>query len=161
MTFFYRPMHLSDIERVVCLENRLHTTPWSKTQLVESLGLSRYACHIACDHEKVVGYLIASHGVELSDLLTVGVDPDYQRKGIAATLLKRLKMLAQLRKNCAIFLEVRLSNHQAIALYEKLGFLPAGLRKNYYQDKQGEKENAITMIWHFNNQQNHDQKSLT
>ena len=42
----------------------------------------------------------------------------------------------------AMTLEVRVSNAAAQALYTKLGFVPSGIRKEYYQD---DKEDALIM----------------
>ena len=42
----------------------------------------------------------------------------------------------------AFTLEVRESNHAAIALYEKFNFINAGVRKNYYEKPT---ENAVIM----------------
>ena len=43
---------------------------------------------------------------------------------------------------CGLMLEVRQSNAPAIALYEQLGFVQVGLRKNYYRNP---KENALIL----------------
>ena len=45
-----------------------------------------------------------------------------------------------------ISLEVRISNHAAIALYEKCGFSRAIVRKNYYSDG----EDALLMVYSLN-----------
>ena len=47
-----------------------------------------------------------------------------------------------LKKITQIFLEVRVSNESAKALYLKLGFKPVGIRKNYYENS----EDAIVML---------------
>ena len=48
-------------------------------------------------------------------------------------------------------LEVRLSNLPAQALYRGLGFVPAGLRKNYYDQP---KEDGLIMTLFFGGQEN-------
>ena len=45
----------------------------------------------------------------------------------------------------SILLEVRPSNQRAITLYEHLGFLPIGRRKNYYPAANNTREDAIVM----------------
>ena len=141
----YRPMHYADIEQVALLASKLHVRPWSLEQITEALSLPRYACHVAVSGHQVAGYYIASHGLDVSDLLTIGVSPDYQRQSIASNLLNHLKQLTRLNENRDIFLEVRQSNDAAIALYHKMGFCQVGLRKQYYQTPDGI-EDAITMI---------------
>ena len=44
-----------------------------------------------------------------------------------------------------LFLEVRASNTQAIALYDALYFNEVGVRPNYYPNKNGRREDALIM----------------
>jgi ribosomal-protein-alanine N-acetyltransferase len=43
-----------------------------------------------------------------------------------------------------IYLEVRMSNHAAIQLYDKHGFNEMSIRKDYYRAKEG-REDAVLM----------------
>ncbi|MCV7194467.1 ribosomal protein S18-alanine N-acetyltransferase [Mycolicibacterium brumae] len=70
---------------------------------------------------------------------TIGVDPDYQGRGIGRRLLADLLEFAC---DGPTFLEVRTDNAAAIALYESVGFETVGLRKNYYP---GSRADAFTM----------------
>ena len=70
---------------------------------------------------------------------TIGVDPDFQGRGIGRRLLVDLLDFAA---DGPIFLEVRTDNTAALALYESVGFRNVGLRKRYYP---GSRADAFTM----------------
>jgi ribosomal-protein-alanine N-acetyltransferase len=127
-----RAMRSDDLDAVAEMEKRLNWPPWTRAQLAESLCLPRYACHVALHEDQPVGYLIATHGWDLTDLLIIGVNPAFQRRRIATTLILRLAALTALRKGRGIFLEVRQSNSVAIGCYQRLGFETVGRRKGYY-----------------------------
>ena len=55
-----------------------------------------------------------------------------RRQGIASRLLERL--FEEAGADARYTLEVRTSNHGAIAMYERFGFQPAGHRRRYYHD---------------------------
>ena len=74
--------------------------------------------------------------------MNVAVDPDRQRRGIATSLLERLFELTRDDERRGYTLEVRISNEEAIRLYERLGFEPRGIRRGYYTDNQ---EDALIM----------------
>jgi ribosomal-protein-alanine N-acetyltransferase len=65
-------------------------------------------------------------------LLNLCVHPLFQRLGIARRMLRRLLALARREDADTAFLEVRVSNRGAIALYRTEGFDEIGLRKGYY-----------------------------
>jgi ribosomal-protein-alanine N-acetyltransferase len=58
--------------------------------------------------------------------------------------LIKLAEVARSHGVSALTLEVRLRNHAAQALYEKLGFVAVGLRRGYYQDT-GEDARLLTL----------------
>ena len=64
-----------------------------------------------------------------------------QRQGIATRLLAELTWAAIARDCHALTLEVRVTNTGAQALYREFGFVPAGVRKKYYENV----EDAIVM----------------
>jgi ribosomal-protein-alanine N-acetyltransferase len=66
------------------------------------------------------------------EILTVGVAPAARRRGVARALIAAALPAARELGAEAVFLEVAVDNDGAIALYETLGFVRAGVRKSYY-----------------------------
>ncbi len=85
------------------------------------------------------GFLTACCIAGEGELTTIAVAPAYRRQGIAAYLLREL--LAAWGE-ADVYLEVRQSNAPAIALYRKLGFTEAGVRKRFYTAPE---EDAVVM----------------
>ena len=65
---------------------------------------------------------------------TIAVRNAYRKRGIGEYLLMKIIDMAVELKASMVTLEVRISNLQAQALYEKYGFNNAGTRKRYYAD---------------------------
>jgi len=74
--------------------------------------------------------------------MNVAVAPDFRRRGIATTLLERLFEVTEADPRRGYTLEVRVSNADAIRLYERLGFEARGIRRGYYTDN---REDALIM----------------
>ncbi|NOU31222.1 MAG: GNAT family N-acetyltransferase [Polyangiaceae bacterium] len=95
--------------------------PWSRLWVIEEKGW-------------VHGALIAWHVVDEIHLLNVAVAPGAQRRGLARRLVEGLLSYARDEGAVQIFLEVRVDNLPALALYEAFGFEVLNERKNYYGD---------------------------
>jgi ribosomal-protein-alanine N-acetyltransferase len=67
-----------------------------------------------------------------------------QKKGYGSDLLKEVIRRSELAHSKTIYLEVRMSNHAAIRLYDKHGFNEMSIRKDYYRAKEG-REDAVLM----------------
>jgi ribosomal-protein-alanine N-acetyltransferase len=66
------------------------------------------------------------------ELENLAVAAEWRRRGVASALLKSfLGEVRELRLE-TVRLEVRESNHEARALYEKYGFSTSGRRRSYY-----------------------------
>ena len=74
--------------------------------------------------------------------MNVAVEPDYRRRGIARLLLEHVFELTADDGRRGYTLEVRVSNAEAIRLYERLGFQSRGVRRGYYTDN---REDALIM----------------
>ena len=74
--------------------------------------------------------------------MNVAVDPNARRQGVARLLLERLFVDTARDTVRGYTLEVRVSNGEAIRLYERLGFQSTGVRRGYYTDN---REDALIM----------------
>ena len=93
--------------------------------------------------ERAVGFAGVWFMVDQLHLVTIGVDPAHQGRGVAHRLLLACIDLALGAELEAITLEVRASNERAQRLYERFGFVRAGLLRKYYSDTG---EDAIVMV---------------
>ena len=82
-------------------------------------------------------------------ITNVAVRPEYRRQGVASQLLEVFARFAQGRGLAFLSLEVRASNAAARALYEKHGYVQAGLRRNYYEHP---REDAVIMTREFDHE---------
>lgn len=94
---------------------------------------------------QIVGFLTASHVCDTADLTNIAVAPAYRQKGIASGLLEFLRLELEKCAVRTVFLEVRQSNQPALRLYEKSGFVPIGIRKQFYHHPD---EDAVLMQYH-------------
>ena len=137
-----RPLGLSDLSSIDSIEQRAYRTPWSRSMFASELAKASSVCIGAFDGEQLIGYVINSRYVDAWHIMNVAVDPDFQRRGIATRLLERLFELTRDDQRRGYTLEVRVSNRDAIALYENLGFVRQGIRRAYYTDN---REDALIM----------------
>jgi ribosomal-protein-alanine acetyltransferase len=82
----------------------------------------------------IVGFAAFHRVIEEAELRNLAVDPAHQRQGVARSLLQEGIRELQESGVRRIFLEVRASNHPALALYASLGFRLYSTRKDYYRD---------------------------
>ena len=136
------PMDRSHLEGVLAIEGACFSDPWSEQTFVDALYSDTVSMIVAqAEDERVLGYAVLSVVLDEGSLDKIAVDPACRRQGVGEELLKVFLRFG--RANLAfVTLEVRAGNAAAIGLYEKLGFLQVGRRKNYYAK---EREDAILM----------------
>ena len=139
-----RPLQLRDLNAIERIERASYPTPWSRSMFASELAKPSSICLGAFDIEtdELAGYLVISRYVDAWHVMNVAVTPSHRRRGIATTLLERLFELTAGRGRRGYTLEVRVSNADAIALYERLGFKARGVRRGYYTDN---REDALIM----------------
>jgi len=84
--------------------------------------------------EELIGFGCYWAIVEEAHLTILAIHPHYQHQGLGQSLLCALLDSARQRGLERATLEVKASNHRALGLYQKFGFLTAGRRRNYYQE---------------------------
>ena len=129
-----RRLAYSDLPGVIAIERRSFPAPWSLAMFVLELSKPSGICLAASDGDELLGYLICSRYDQVWHLMNVAVAPERRRAGVASGLIRRLLEESGEGAELPITLEVRVTNRDAIAMYEGLGFRSAGVRPRYYQD---------------------------
>jgi ribosomal-protein-alanine N-acetyltransferase len=139
-----RRLELRDLNAIEEIERSSYPTPWSRSMFASELAKPSSLCLGAFEPgtEKLIGYLIISRYVDAWHVMNVAVDPEHRGRGVGTMLLERLFDLTADDARRGYTLEVRVSNEQAISLYERLGFRSRGLRRGYYTDN---REDALIM----------------
>ncbi len=137
-----RVLELGDLSAIETIEQQAYPTPWSRSMFASELAKPTSICLGAFEGQDLVGYVVNSRYVDAWHVMNVAVAPEHQRRGVASSLLERLFELTRDDERRGYTLEVRVSNEDAISLYEKLGFEPRGIRRGYYTDN---REDAVIM----------------
>ena len=143
MNLELRRLGLGDLDGVEAIEQSSYPTPWSRAMFVAELRKpGSLALGAFVDGEMLVGYAFVSRYVDAWHVMNVAVASSFRRRGVATALLERLFEVTATDARRGYTLEVRVSNTDAIRLYEKLGFERRGIRRGYYTDN---REDALIM----------------
>ena len=125
---------VDQIDEVLAIEESSFTSPWTRTMYLaelENTGVSY--CYLARDAQgRAVGFCSFWRVLDELHINNIAVLAEFRRAGIATALLTHvLAEGARLGARRAT-LEVRRSNEPARSLYERFGFIVAGVRQGYY-----------------------------
>jgi ribosomal-protein-alanine N-acetyltransferase len=137
------PMRRRHLRSVLRIEAEVYPRPWSLPLFMSELNLRTSRVYtVARVGGSVVGYAGLMLSGEDAHVTTIAVDPAWHRHKIGTRLLLHLAREALLHGARNLTLEVRVSNSAAQAMYKGFGFVPAGIRKNYYVETN---EDALIM----------------
>jgi ribosomal-protein-alanine N-acetyltransferase len=148
------PMRRRDLREVMPIEQGAYPKPWSRSVFESELHQVRTGDRYyvvgreRARGRRLVGYaglwFVRDPEAHQAHVTNLVVAPDARRSGIGTQLLAALARVAIERGCVAWTLEVRASNAAAQELYRAFGFVPAGVRKRYYENT----EDAIVMWCH-------------
>ena len=142
----WRPLFVEDLAYVAALEAQIHAAPWTLGNFRDALAAG-YSSRAGEREGRIVAYGVLMLAPGEAQLLNLSVVPDSRREGLGRTLLGQFIVDAQRLGAEQMFLEVRVSNASAIALYDSEGFVPIARRVAYYppEPKTGFREDALVM----------------
>jgi [ribosomal protein S18]-alanine N-acetyltransferase len=135
-----RPLAAADLPRVLEIAATLKDAPqWTEAAWLRAVDPAASPRRIALAAVepaggKLLGFAVAILMPPQSELETIAVAGESQRRGIGRTLLNALAAQLGREEIEEFWLEVRESNRAALALYRFAGFAQTGRRKNYYRD---------------------------
>ena len=137
------PMRRRHLRGVLRIEVQSYPKPWTLGLYLSELALGGMRCYLVARRGgEVVGYGGLMYVGPDAHVTTLAVAPEFHRRGIGRRVLLGLARAAVAHGAENLTLEVRVSNDAAIALYRRFGFVPAGVRKNYYAEVN---EDALVM----------------
>jgi len=137
------PMRRRHLRGVIRIEQQVYPRPWTFGLFLSEIGQRGTRLYVVARvGPDIVGYAGLFQAVDDGHITTVAVDPAWHRHRIATRMLLTLARGAIERGCVNLTLEVRMSNSGAQALYQRFGFVPAGVRKGYYPET---REDALVM----------------
>lgn len=138
---WFEPLGEDMLDEVLAVEQLAYSFPWSRGNFADALKAG-YRAQLLRGGEDLLGYFVAMKGFEEVHLLNITVAPVHQGQGWSRIMLDALSIWSRGQGAQWLWLEVRQSNHRAIAVYEQCGFRRVGERKNYYPAHEGCREHA-------------------
>ena len=138
------PMRRAHIRKIMPIEQQVYPRPWTAQVFVEELEQTRIGKRhylVGTIADELVGYGGLLYVEDDAHVTNLAVHPMWRSRGIATELLLDLAWEANRRGCEAMTLEVRHTNISAQQLYRRFGFVPAGVRKKYYENR----DDAIVM----------------
>ena len=127
----WRPLAPGDLAYVAALEAQIHAAPWTLGNFRDALAAG-YSTRVAEREGRIVAYGVLMLAPGEAQILNVSVVPDARRDGLGRALVYQFIDDARRLGAEQCFLEVRVSNNAAIALYESAGFTRIARRSGYY-----------------------------
>lgn len=146
-------MKKDDLPEILAIERASFPTPWTEGMFLDELRTTHAQCLVIKfeieGKTSIAAYIIFWFVVDEVHLHNLAVSNEFRGQGLAYNMMNLMKdIAAQLGINRQT-LEVRESNHEAINLYRKCGFVVKGRRPLYYTDTH---EDALVM-WAENQQE--------
>lgn len=132
-----REMNLKDLELIKGTLETEFDDFWNYSILKEELESENSKYIVASSDAEIVGFAGIKITLGEADIMNIVTKKSQRNKGIASALLTKLIDICENLQITTIFLEVNEDNKPAISLYEKFEFSKIGIRKNYYQGKNG------------------------
>lgn len=139
----FRAMTPFDVAGVGAVERASYQFPWSDGIFRDCLRVG-YLCRVAECEGEIVGYGVVAMGAGEAHILNICVRESMRGRGIGRQMLALLIDRSAQAGVQDVFLEVRPSNPHAIALYQSVGFVEVGRRRDYYQAVGG-REDALVL----------------
>ncbi len=134
-------MTISDLKNIKDILETQFDDFWNYKILEEELNSSNSYYIVAKSENELENEIVGFAGIKViidqADIMNIVTKKTYRNQGIGTILLKNLILLSKNLQVSSISLEVNEENKTAFYLYKKLGFQQTGLRKNYYQNKNG------------------------
>jgi ribosomal-protein-alanine N-acetyltransferase len=134
-------------EEIAALHAKLFDPAWDAESIAKLLDHPGATALVAVygNPKVMAGFVIGQLAADEAEILSIGVAPEWQRKGLGKRLVEGLANAVRRAEGRRLFLEVAADNDAAFALYTHQGFTATGMRKGYYQRKGAPAADALML----------------
>jgi ribosomal-protein-alanine N-acetyltransferase len=147
-TYGLRKFDMNDLQSVMQINRSCLPENYTDSFFVDLYKRFPETFIVADEDNHIVGYIMCRVEVGLSKLglsglikkghvVSVAVKPEHRRRGIGSALVSKALEAMKLYNAKQCYLEVRVSNEEAVRLYRKLGFEISQTVHGYYADGEG------------------------
>jgi len=115
---------------------------WTPARVRRSIEDPRNNAIVARDGTRLIGFALMRYDAEHAHLLLFGVAPGWRRRGVANALWAWLEATLRTAGIRSAQVELRVSNDDARAFYERVGFEQVNATQRYYRGV----ETALHMV---------------
>jgi ribosomal-protein-alanine N-acetyltransferase len=127
------PMRAKDVKAVVAIERAVFPEPWTHRLFTEELAQRNTRAYRALwIGRDLVGYGGLMFVDDEAHVNSIAIEPRRHGAGLGTALFLDLVETALGRGSRHLTLEVRVGNDAAVALYQRFGLAPVGVRAGYY-----------------------------
>lgn len=130
------------------LHGELFSPAWTEESvrsLLDHPASTAFLAVLGGKPKTTVGFVMAQLAADEAEILSIGVAPAWQRKGIGRRLVEGVARAVRRAEAKTLFLEVAADNDAALELYRRAGFLGTGLRRGYYERPGQAPVDAVTL----------------
>ncbi|MBQ5885961.1 MAG: ribosomal protein S18-alanine N-acetyltransferase [Clostridia bacterium] len=131
------------VSELASFSARFFDEKWSEACFLNEIKKLNSAVFCAFCENEIVGVACVENQFGDGYLHNIAVADDYRRQGIAHQLMDKCFEFLQTNGLNKMFLEVRMSNTNAVNLYKKCGFETICIRKGFYTNPS---EDAYSMV---------------
>lgn len=137
-----RELKAEDAAAAAEIEYQSFPDPWSQNGILDTVSNPSTVCLLAEKAGNAVGYLFAYAAGDEAEIARIAVAGEQKRQGVGKSLIRTLEEIGKKKQIRRLLLDVRESNREARAFYEKMAFQEDGVRRGFYQDPP---EDAVLM----------------
>jgi tRNA threonylcarbamoyladenosine biosynthesis protein TsaB len=138
------PVTESDLDEMAAIEASVQAFPWTRRNFADALHAGYDGC-VLRRGGRMLGFCVLMYAPDVAHLLVIAVAKDQHRQGLGSILLRWCESRTRERDIGGILLEARPSNTGALAFYERHGYQRIGVRRGYYPNGLGRREDAVVM----------------
>lgn len=127
-----RKMQSEDILNITNIEKNVFSAPWNEETF--TTVLEKYSSFVLLCNSELIGYLIIIVQDYLAYIANFAIKKSYQKQGFGTYFLSFAILEAKKLQCSILYLDVRISNKNAIKLYKKVGFSTFNRTQNFYKN---------------------------